>query len=320
MIRKLLWIVLLLGSVAFAQEVTSPVLSQTGTLPTSYVATYQLSFNSDGTQLAVLSAATDEANLGKTALQWFVSGETVEVTVEGQTLYQAAFHPILPILVTTSLYGDISVWDTGTRTVLTTVKGHESSPEIVFAPNGQSYVTVDWSGLIIWSGLSNEPQFFLPSDNTADDAATRIAISPDSQYVAWVDMPSTIVVAALATGEVVARVATNYEVEPYRIGFTPTNQLALAYGTLELWDIGTGQQAGRVITEEAVRDFAYTPDGTRLVLLETDNIVRVMDMATETVLAIANETGVPVWEITLSPDGKRLALGIDNGAVVYEMP
>lgn len=305
----------------WAQETTpsAPVLPISATVTTQYIAPYQIALNGDGSQMVVVSAATDAANAGRTALQWFTSGQQTDLVREGQTLYQVAFHPFLPQFVTTTTAGEVAVWDTATLTVTSSVQGHESEPQVVFSPDGEYRVTLDWSGIILWSAITNEPTFFLASGNTADDPPAPLAISSDGQYMAWVTLPATINVAALASGDIVARLETGYDIEPYRIGFTPDNQLALAYGTLEVWDIGTGQLTDRIITSEAVRDFAYSADGTRLVLLEADNVVRVLDTATRQIQAIANERGGQAWGMVLSANGKRLALGLDGSVVLYEL-
>lgn len=305
-----------------AQEptISAPLLPVQVTVSTQYDAPYQVGFNGDGSQLAALSAATEGASAGLTALQWYSSGQESVLTREGQSLYQFAFHPFLPQLVTTTVAGEVALWDTTTLSVTSSVLGHESAPQVVFAPDGQHFVTLDWSGVIIWSGTNGEPTFFLPTGNSADDTPSPLAISPDGQYVAWVTLPATLNVADINSGEVVAQVSTGYDVEPYRIGFTPNNDLLLAYGTLEIWDMTSGQLTGRIVTQEAVRDFVFSRNGTRLVLLEADHVVRVLNLADRSELAVINTAGAQTWGLALSGDEKRLALGLDHSVALYDMP
>lgn len=308
-------LVLCLAVGALAQDVTTtpiPLLTPDSSVQTQFAVPYQLDWSGDASLLAALSVNPADETASATALQLFDADGIREIT---QDAYQFALHPILPQLVTTSFSGDVTVWDTTTGTQISTVKGHESAADIAYAPDGQTYVTADYSGVILWSGMSNEPTFFLPSGNTTDDLTTRLAISADSQYVAWVDMPATVIIAALATGEIVARVATQYEVEPYKIGFTPDNQLALGYGSLELWDIGTQTRLALIVTQEAVRDFAWSDDATRLAILESDGIVRVFDSATQQVQFIAS-AGVPAWSLAWQPGALRLTIGFENNQIL----
>jgi WD40 repeat protein len=315
------WIAAALALVAFnsaftAQETTLPVIAPAQRLQTSLPVVYQVAYSSDSTAIAALSATAEEEEQAATRLDILGAGSRITLETNNVSLYQFAYHPVLPLLITTSVTGEVSVWDGLTGALQTTVRGHESAPSLAFAPNGQAYATVDWSGFILWSGLTNEPQVFLGSDNVAEDGPSQVAFSPDGQYAAWVDFPATINVVAASSGEVVARVATGYDVEPYRIGFTPQNQLAIAYGTLEIWDIGTQQRVGLFITPEAVADFAFSPDGARLALLQTDGRVRLMDAASQQAVAVLDTGEALAWSLAWRADSAQLAVGLEDATIL----
>lgn len=317
-----LLILLILTPLVTAQQATPtpPALTPHTVLPTQQNAPYSLSFSGDGRQLVVVSASTDEATFGLTALQWYADGETRTITREGELFYSAALHPFLPQLYAATYSGSVDRYDVPAFTLADTILGHESAPLLLFAPDGAHFVSADWSGLLIWSGMSSEVTFIVTDEAAAPGDPARAAISPDGQLVAWLSYPSTVMITSITTGELVGRVLTGYDVEPYQIGFTPTNQIAIAYGTLEIWDPTSNQLVERIITTDAVRDFTYSRDGHRLVLLTADNVVRILDAANGQTLALANAEGAQVWGMTLSLDGRRLAVGLDNAVAVYDMP
>jgi WD40 repeat protein len=317
-----LFTVFLLTTVAAAQQATPtpPALTPHTLLPTQQNAPYSLSFSGDGQQLAVVSASTDEATFGLTALQWYADGAMREVTREGEVFYSAALHPFLPQLYAGTYGGSIDRYAVPDFTLNDSILGHESAPLLLFAPDGAHFVSADWSGLLIWSGMSHEVTFIVTDEAAAPGDPARAAISPDGQLVAWLSYPSTVMITSITTGELVGRVLTGYDVEPYQIGFTPTNQIAIAYGTLEIWDPASNQLVSRIITTDAVRDFVYSRDGRRLVMLTADNVVRILDVASGQTLALANTEGAQVWGMTISLDGRRLAIGLDNIVAVYDMP
>jgi len=255
-----------------------------------------------------------------TALQWFANGEAREIVRSLEVFHSAAFHPILPQLVATAYSGSVDLFSTPDLALQASILGHGSAAQIVYAPAGSHFVTAEWSGLLIWSGITTEVTYIITDPSALPENTAHVAISPDSQFVAWLSFPATVVINRLDTGEEVARIVTGYDIDPYQIAFTPHNRLALAYGTLEIWDIATGQLVDRVITSEAVRDVEYSRDGRRMVLLTADNVARIIDPATEETLAIINPEGVQAWDVALAADGRRLAVGLDNGIAVYDVP
>lgn len=307
---------------ALAQQAspTPPALTPRAILPTQKNAPYSLSLNADGSQLAVVSASTDEATFGLTALQWYSDGAMRTISREGEVYFSAVLHPFLPQLYAGTYGGHVDRYAVPDFTLSDTILGHESAPLLLFAPDGMHYISADWSGLLIWSGMSHEVNFIITDPNAIAGDPARAAISPDGQIVAWLSYPSTVMLTSITTGELVGQVVTGYEVEPYQIGFTPDGRLAIAYGTLELWDPTSNQMVGRVITTDAVRDFMYSRDGRRLILLTADNVVRVLDTASGQIVALANAEGAQVWGIALSLDGRTLAIGLDNAVALYDMP
>jgi WD40 repeat protein len=318
---QLLFLLLLTSFAAAQQPTPEPqILTPRAVLPTKQNAPYSLSFSGDGRQLVVVSASTDEATFGLTALEWFADDSRREIVQEGEVFFSAALHPFLPQVYTGSYSGRVDRYSVPDFALQDSILGHESAPLLLFASDGAHFISADWSGLLIWSGVSHEVTFIVTNPDAIPGDPARAAISADGQLVAWLSYPSTVMITSITTGELVGQVVTGYNVEPYQIGFTPNNQVAMAYGTLEIWDPNTNQRIDRVITADAVRDFIYSRDGTRLILLTADNVVRVLDAASGQTLALANAEGAQAWGMALSLDGRRLAVGLNSAAAVYDMP
>jgi WD40 repeat protein len=314
--RRFVVLLLLLGAmgvVAHAQE--TPVTS----LNTQYATVYALAYNADGTRLATLSL--DRNALGfRTSLQiWDADSLALLGTLQNEALqiYQFAFDPLQALMITTSNDGQVSQWNLMDFQLVNSVKGHESPAEVVFSPDGQTFVTSDWSGVVIWSASTFEPLHVLASRNVPQSVFPSVAISPDSQFVAWVALPSSIVVYNIVSGTEAIVLTTGYEVEPYRVLFTPKGLLALAYGTLEIWDIGRQQRVSWYSTSEAVKKASYSADATLIAILEVDGGVSLWDVATQTRTRLLRDDQTLVWDMAFRADGKTLAIALDDGRVEF---
>jgi WD40 repeat protein len=84
-----------------------------------------------------------------------------------------------------------------------------------------------------------------------------------------------------------------------------------------LLDLASGRPRGVLTGGGDILDFAYTPDGASLITAESTT-VRVWEMETSTQrLSLSPGDGgtAAIRSLALSPDGRWLALGLDNGEV-----
>jgi WD40 repeat protein len=307
------WVLGWLSAVVFAQD-TTPI----ATLNTQYSAVYEVAYRSDNGQFATLSV---DPLSGFTSLQLWDSNTFAPLGTlqqDGQFIQDFAYQPNSTYVITTGIRGEVNQWDSNTLTLVNTVKGHETTAEIAFSPNGETFVTADYSGVIIWAASTFEPLLFLNSGNDFEDALTPLAISADSQYLAWVQMPSTINVVELATGNLVARIMTGYELEPYDLAFTADNHLALAYGTLEIWQMNPAQRQPGLSTTDAVSRVILNADGSQTFVLGVLGGITQWDSVNlQPMRTIRTEGLVLAWSMALNSDETVLAVGLDNGSVEF---
>ena len=125
-----------------------------------------------------------------------------------------------------------------------------------------------------------------------------------------------IVVRDVATGQEIRRFATSSA--PFSLALTPDGRLLAAgtyLGTVELWDIESGQKRGELKGERSVvTAIDISPGGTRLAAASRDGATRLWNVSGQSLATIAvRKPGAT--RVRFFPDGRRVAIGYEDGEV-----
>src|SRR5262249_25450392 len=127
---------------------------------------------------------------------------------------------------------------------------------------------------------------------------------------------------------------TGHEGPVTALAFTPDGKTLVSASTdrsLRLWDTAAGQERPRLpghaqhltVLPSTPPALAVTPDGKRLLAWipgERLTTVGVFDLATGQPLLSFNDQGRKVVSLTFSADGKKTAIGAEDGSVrVYDL-
>lgn len=152
---------------------------------------------------------------------------------------------------------------------------------------------------------------------TVDNVANLVEVAstddaPFSFYIDWSPSGSRIAAAGIAgvavyDSETVEQLWWNQNARPYDIKWSPDEQwLALAWlGYVEIWDAENGEEIQQMThSEKTVYSVQWAPDGSQLLSLDEDGLLKIWDTETwETVRTFDEAVNVAEW----SADGLWLA-------------
>ena len=150
---------------------------------------------------------------------------------------------------------------------------------------------------------------------------THLALSPDDALLAAGDATGGVRVWRTATGDLVRLLI---EPEPVRaLTWLPDGrQLAVAAGTLRLWDVETGQHVWQapLAESEAATALDHSADDT-LASGHRNGEVRLWNLSEQRLLSVLPAHATTVTAVRFSADGSRLATGEKGRAIcLWAMP
>lgn len=277
---------------------------------------YALAFSPDGRDLATGSA--DE-----TIRRWNLDGPSLVEEYPGTHINSVvAFSPDGRFFAR----GDeFFVWEVETRECVLEI---DDGLTAAFAPDGKEVATVMLDETIRrWAlpGRQSRPTITAPTTKRQSDQfpTGALAYSPDGKslvaaYASGVD--AHFIFYARDTGRARREIVTSFGHSPPNLfAFSPDGRVLVAlHGpVLGVTDVATGAKVAAIKPgTKHFKGLAFTPDGKRLIAVNTDAAVRVYETTTWT------ETTGYEWDIgkltavAVAPDGLRAACGSDRGRVV----
>ena len=245
------------------------------TLPDGYASC--VAFSPDGKTLAAGLSALQ--GTGSTLRMWDVADGTATTPwpdlIEDVT--RMAFSPDGKTLATTGAL-DVSLWTLGDRTGV--ALPHPRLPlDLAFAPDGRTLATGGRYGAAwLWDLSTRTVTATLTTQGMA--VVNAVAFSPDGKTLA-------------------------------------TSSADLTVSPVRLWDLLTRTVQATLDAPlwHGFKPIAFSPDGRSLATGSADNIVRVWDVATGTVVATLTGHTAPVTTVAFSPDGNTLATAGEDKTV-----
>lgn len=215
--------------------------------------------------------------------------------------------------VTNANSDTVSVIDTATDTVITTIAVGDRPEGVAVLPNGtRVYVVNSLDGTV--SVINTATNIVVATVPVGGDPRS-VTVTPDGTR-AWVSGYSGTTVIDTATNTVVGTVAALPS--SLDVAFSPNGSRAYGTGndTLIVVDTATLARVAEVPTGHSPSEVLVSPDGSRVYVMDSVSGVRSYNTATNTEVARAQYPGPDITGMAISPDGTRLYLTQDIPAAV----
>jgi WD40 repeat protein len=240
-----------------------------------------------------------------------------------------AFHPGGKLLAAGCQEGTVRLWDVERRGLVNTLRATTGSylTLTAFSRDGARLATGSWDlHARVWDIAAGKTRTVLNSLDLRDP----MAFSPDGKQLAARTRKTTVQVWDIDTGKVVATLE-GHTAPPECVAFAPDGKMlatAAADGTVRLWSAATGKEKLRLEIKDrpegqALTGLAFSPDGKTLATAPHSSgpgprSVVLWDVAGGKRASVLAGCSVPVKSLVFSRDGKRMAAGGGNGAVVWD--
>jgi WD40 repeat protein len=249
-----------------------------------------------------------------------LDGEAIVARLLGHdgAITAVAFSPIGTQIATASDDGSVRLWrgPSGRTRALWQTPDADRVGDVAMIAG--AIVTAHNSGAVrIWRMDEPNPRTFQACDSGAQMLAPHprgraLLIACDSGDAILFDIESGRELRRVDHGAIVRQVALNND-----------GALALSAsddGVVKVWEVNTGAEIATWTMPEAsirMRGAVFSPDGAR-VLAATSEAAWFWDLSTLTRSApFVVPDGVGVWDVAITPDGERVALGGNRGLVYF---
>ncbi|MDX6413556.1 MAG: hypothetical protein QOH23_966 [Gaiellaceae bacterium] len=271
----------------------------------------------------------------------------------GAALIRAEFSPDGRRLVTTADDGSVIVWDSESARPLERLVGHAARPlGVAFSSDGETLYTSSLDGAIFEWDLGHDRRFGTPIDTGAKEAfgpdlpdLPPLALAPGGDRFAVRVDGSTVGIVGTEPGQARRTFDVSFgdlvngsdvvgdPRDVHALAWSPAGRLIAATGSsgqVEIWDVaGAPRRVHRLRglhsvngLPEAVQSVAFSPDGAIVAAADLNHTPGTLPLAGR-VAAWRVGTGHPLWPprnlgsaaaaIAFAPDGRRMAVGLDDG-------
>jgi WD40 repeat protein len=287
-----------------------------------------LAFSPDGKWLAV-------ASKDRRVRVWDVATGTLAHTLLAfrGPAHNVVFSPDSSLLAAADWGGSLRVWHTANWKLAADLPVQQDVWSLAFHPKGTLLAAAGSAGVRVWAveRQGNPPGGRVVLRPLAQPSAKRsmcVSFSPNGRTLAW-DNGNPVRLWDTARGKELSPLPTSVGISPQTLAFLPDGRLALVNWRkeIEVWDVVKRRRAltlgGRNFTRQTGithgRQLVPSPDGARLAV--SGNRVTVWDLARRKLLLALPEERGDVWALAWSPDGKLLATGSSDGAlVIWDLP
>ncbi len=263
------------------------------------------------------------ASLDHTAREWSAGGEEVLFSAGDREVASLSFSADGSRLLSAAP-DSIRLFDLASASVVVDA----STPNVLQAAlseSGDQILAVSTSAVAVLDATSSDGQILrmLARSQSSQDVPTAAAFSPDGQRMLAPVLESNGLVGLFdrASGRIrYFDLATAVLSSDGKIvaGWAPALPGIGAQAYLKLYDADTGLETTRLPLGEDLDqlvDVQLTPDGTRLVSGDADNVVRVRDIASGEIVLEMRGHIAAIRQVRVSADGRyALSTGDDGGA------
>jgi WD40 repeat protein len=280
---------------------------------------YDVAYTPDGERL--VSVHQD----GATMLWDAASGQPL-LTLAGHlsTVISVSPSPDNIHIATSGYDSTVRTWDTRPGCELATIAAHTGPAYgAAYSPDGTRLATAGADGTVkLWDPASGLLALSLFPD-APSPGFSGIAFSPDGRRVAAGGVDGTVRIGDAAIGQTL-RTLTGHSDMVWGLAFSlDGTRLATTSwdSTAKVWNLDDGQEIvtftghKNALENAMVFGVAFSPDGKH-VFTAGDRYAREWDAATGEELRTFSGEGLDVYGLALSPDGRLLAIGRQDGSVI----
>lgn len=221
-------------------------------------------------------------------------------------------------------FGEVKIWDTKSNALLRSLRGHSDCIYAVrFSLDGAFLATASYDRLIkLWDvGAMTEVRTL----KGHIDAVFSLAISPDGKHLASASSDRSVKIWDIATGKILYTLSDAGEALS-TVTFHQGGRFIAAGGAdkkIWLWKFSDqGVELVRTVLahSNSILQLTFAPDGRTLVSAGADGLVKLWDAESLREKNVLDPQTDWVLALTVSPNGKLLAVGrYDGSLAIYEL-